>query len=160
MHCRLPACRGDRWFRSDGDQAPVPGRRPVAHNPRTFSFRMSAAVWRRSSNERPFSEMLVIRSRTSRVRTGVSFSHPLDVANDAFRIACRSMEPAPWCYLNHACEPNCELLSLHEDDDCPPEDCTIVLEASATCSPMRTSPATPHERNSVWVWQPKLPRLG
>ena len=47
-----------------------------------------------------------------------------------------SMEPfAPWRYLNHACEPNCQLFSLHEDDDCPPEDRTIVLEAIRNVQP-------------------------
>mgnify|MGYP002637977281 CR=1 FL=1 len=47
-----------------------------------------------------------------------------------------SMEPGtPWRYLNHACEPNCSLFSIHEDDNCPPEERTIILEALRNVQP-------------------------
>ena len=47
-----------------------------------------------------------------------------------------SMEPSsPWRYLNHACDPNCALFSVHEDDDCTPENRTIVLEAIRNVQP-------------------------
>lgn len=46
-----------------------------------------------------------------------------------------SLEPGePWRYVNHACEPNCKLYLVFEDD-APLEDRAVVLEALKNIQP-------------------------